>query len=253
MKSTLLRAALVIGILATTLVPASSAQALVTTNKSTQCYALVIQGNDHFWGASSLAPSDKGFKWLYSQFAYVVILKGTQYKQYLASDPRWYWYFAPSKFAITGNGTLSGGGATEAESGGNPSGKSLGSRTSFKLYSSKSGVDWAISFPWAVTPTWYSNKTVRVIQTNTNLEPTKLTALSGVLTGGNPIVGGMGGSGLYKIGVSSSAFPSGDAGAYSTTNVYYKVSELYRGALSAPSPSWSGLTKVNCSKTYWSN
>lgn len=226
--------------------PVAATPAPVEAAGSTACYLVATRSDYKNWSSSALVSSDKGFRSLNSNYVYSLALRGNLVKLHdLAGD----WYrFTPTKFGIKGE--------SAGNSGGNPSGQALGASVTFTLYSTKTSASYGISIPIAVSYSWASNNTAKVITSRTNWESTALTAKAGVMGWANPFVGAAGiSTGLYKISVRSSVYPGGDSGAYNAPTQSWTVAKRdYNTGLSQnPSPTFSGLSRINCSSIAWSN
>lgn len=227
------------------------------TNVSTQCFHVgvtpggypALKGDSYF--TSSLASSDRGFRWLESEYAYGLRLRGTVYKKTVWSSTDHYWYFVPHRFAVGGNGTVNGGGLTVATSGANPTGQALGSRTIFSLQSTKTDVNYSLSVPWGVSGGWDTTRTVRKIP-NTVWTSAGRTRTSGLLTWNEPLSGSASrDSGLDKISVKTAAAPGADGADAWAPSVTWNKPDFYRSTLNRATPAFSGLLPTSCSSVRW--
>lgn len=226
-------------------------------NVTTQCFHVgvapggypAVTGNSRF--VPSLTASDRGFKTLDTKFGYALRLRGTVYKKAVWSSTDHYWYFVPERFAIGGNGTVTGGGQTISAAGGNPTGQALGSRTAFRLHSTETSASYGLSFPWGVSGSWESSRRTRKL-VNSTWTAAGLSRTSGTLEWNAPLSGSATrSSGLHKISIQSAAAAGGDGPDYWTGQIAWKKPDFYRSSLNSGTASFSGLLPVACSSVRW--
>ena len=207
-----------------------------------------LNGSKHV-SRSELPTSDRGFGSLDTQFGYRVRLKGNEVDDAAHAG---YSIFNPTRFAIGGDGTILGGGSTRATSGGNPPEQALGSRTTYRLYSTESSFSYSMGLPPSFSVTWDPEEKIKKIS-NTAWTNTGWVKESGTLVWGAPINGRIDDS-VHRISIASSVLTGGNGPAWTVDPpATYAPLDFWRSAFHGGegTPTYSGLKRVSCGSVEW--